>query len=81
VILEIYKSVGPKLKNSITGLRQAQQEHLETGFNEIDGVNPGQSKGEKSSMSPNKETIATNINPKGGIGGGGSGPGSKPSSS
>jgi hypothetical protein len=73
VILEIYKSVGNKIRTNLGSLRQAQLEMLDNGFAEIDGVAPARgSKG----VSPNKgETIQTNINPKGG-----SGPGSKPGS-
>lgn len=42
-------------------------EQLENGFCEIDGVDPSTL---KNKGSPNKETISTNINPKGSIGGG-----------
>ena len=38
---------------------------LENGFCEIDGVDPAQA---KARGSPPKETVQTNINPKGGIG-------------
>ncbi len=38
---------------------------LENGFCEIDGVDPAEMKARKESPSPQKETIATNINPKG----------------
>jgi hypothetical protein len=50
---------------------------LENGFCEIDGVDPADRKGGrgKGSPSPSKETISTNINAKGAMGGG-----SKPSS-
>ena len=49
---------------------------LDAGFCEIDGVDPAEKKA-RQSQSPQKETIQTNINPKGAIGGSG---GSKPSS-
>lgn len=45
---------------------------LENGFCEIEGVDPATRKNTQGS-SPPKETIATNINPKGG-------PGNKPGS-
>lgn len=51
-------------------------EMLDAGFCEIDGVDPAEKKA-RQSQSPQKETIQTNINPKGAIGGGG---GSKPGS-
>lgn len=53
----------------MSGLRPAQLEALENGFNDIDGIDPAARK----STSPNKEaatTIVTNINPKGAVGGG-----------
>ena len=53
---------------------------LENGFCEIDGVDPATRKG-TSGGSPPKETISTNINPKGGAGSGGSKPSSKQSKS
>lgn len=47
--MEVYKSIGSKIKTHLTGLRQAQVEHLETGFGEIDGVDPVAAKGRKNS--------------------------------
>ena len=52
VILEIYKAVGAKIKNHLSGLRQAQIEMLENGFCEIDGVDPADAKARKNSPSP-----------------------------
>ena len=63
--MELYKTMGPPLKQYLTGLRPAQMEVLESGFNEVDGVTPGQHSNETKEP---KSTIQTNINP-GGVGG------------
>ncbi len=52
--MEIYKSVGTKIRQNLTGLRQAQLEMLENGFNEIDGVDPAAA---KAKGSPPKEPV------------------------
>ncbi|CDW88088.1 centrosomal protein of 104 kda [Stylonychia lemnae] len=57
VILEIYRSIGANIRKSLTGLRPAQLELLETGFAEIDGVDPATL---KIKGSPQRESIQGN---------------------
>ena len=57
VILEIYKSTGAKIKQNLTGLRQTQLEMLETGFCEIDGVDPAEVKARIGGSSPQKTEV------------------------
>ena len=66
VILEIYKSVGTKVRQNLTGLRQAQQEMLENAFCEIDGVDPSSA---KARGSPPKDSLAAPNNKLGALGG------------
>ena len=54
--------MGPKLSTHLEGLRPAQKESLKQGFDEIDGVNPGDTKGFDDNP---KQVISTNINPHG----------------
>lgn len=63
MILEIYKAVGNKIRQSFIGLRQAQIEHLEEGFNQIDGVSPEEAKARQSVSPPKESSKAGGIKP------------------
>ena len=65
---ELYRLVGPNIRQQIGDLRPAQMEALEAAFAEVDGGNGG---GAPAMKQAPKETIMTNIDPHAGKKGGG----------
>ena len=65
---ELYRLVGPNIRQQIGDLRPAQMEALEAAFAEVDGGNGG---GDPAMKQAPKETIMTNIDPHAGKKGGG----------